>query len=458
MELTFSICNQSLKRTDSEKPADYSNEYLKCQFDFQSSDWTPMGKFAIFKTGKLNFRVAINDGECIVPFDALQYNQFALTVYGIDGDTRITTNLVYIKLGKSGFVTEYDESSYFNPDMTEELLDLVEQKVYISVFNETVEEINTSIENLDESKVDKSQYNTDLQGIHNSISEVDNAKVSKTDYNTDMNVVNNTLVNLNDSKVNKTDYNTDLSTINTTLVNLNENKVNVTDFNETTVDIYDKINVLEHIEVIQVVTDKGDASQETMNKLFIEVKSDKVDVYYTRYDEEEGYYWVKMDDNILDDLNINWDDVQNKPATFPPSEHTHSYNDLNNKPFIPSKTSDLVNDVPFLTEHQDISSKADKSYVDTELNKKADKTSIPTKTSQLTNDVPFLTEHQSLDGYYTKSEVDELIEEMNNKIVVDATKDIIQTDENIDIKARVKENGFMVENKKVHFYKIEEDE
>ena len=132
MELTFSICNQSLKRTDSEKPADYSNEYLKCIFSFESDDWTPMGKFAIFKTGKLNYRVAINDGECIVPFDALQYNQFALTVYGIDGDTRITTNLVYIKLGKSGFVTEYDESSYFNPDMTEELLDMVEQKVYIS--------------------------------------------------------------------------------------------------------------------------------------------------------------------------------------------------------------------------------------------------------------------------------------------------------------------------------------
>lgn len=208
-----------------------------------------------------------------------------------------------------------------------------------------------------------------------------------------------------------------------------------------------------------------------MNKLFIEVKSDKVDVYYTRYDEEEGYYWVKMDDNILDDLDINWNDVQGKPATFPPSEHTHSYNDLNNKPFIPSKTSDLVNDVPFLTEHQDISMKADKTYVDnqlllksdktyvnSELNKKADKTSIPTKTSQLTNDVPFLTQHQSLDAYYTKSEVDELIEEMNNKIVVDATKDIIQTSENIDIKARVKEKGFMVENKKVHFYKLEEDE
>ena len=470
MKLEFKIENQSLIRTDDNKAVDLSNNYLECDFSF-SEDWDDFAKFVIFRCNKKSYRVAINDETCLVPYDVLKADKFLITVYGVKEDVRITTNYLWIHLRKSAFVDEYDESSYFNPDMTEELLDIVEQKVYTSVFNETVEEINTSIENLDESKVDKSQYNTDLQSIHNNISEVDNAKVSKTDYNTDMNVVNNTLVNLNDSKVNKTDYNTDLAVVNSTLVDLANNKVNVTDFNETTVDIYDKIDVLEHIEVIQVVTDKGEASQETMNKLFIEVKSEKVDVYYTRYDEEEGYYWVKMDDNILDDLNINWDDVQNKPATFPPSEHTHSYSALTDKPFIPSKTSDLDNDVPFLTEHQDISMKADKTYVDnqlllksdktyvdSELNKKADKTSIPTKTSQLTNDVPFLTQHQSLESYYTKSEVDELIDEMNNKIVVDATKDIIQTSENIDIKARVKENGFMVENKKVHFYKLEEDE
>ena len=33
------------------------------------------------------------------------------------------------------------------------------------------------------------------------------------------------------------------------------------------------------------------------------------------------------------------------------------YNDLTNKPTIPSKTSDLTNDSNFLTEHQDISGK-----------------------------------------------------------------------------------------------------
>ena len=36
-----------------------------------------------------------------------------------------------------------------------------------------------------------------------------------------------------------------------------------------------------------------------------------------------------------------------------------SYNDLNDKPTIPTKTSDLTNDSGFLTEHQDISGKQD---------------------------------------------------------------------------------------------------
>lgn len=42
-----------------------------------------------------------------------------------------------------------------------------------------------------------------------------------------------------------------------------------------------------------------------------------------------------------------------------------SYNDLSNKPSIPTATSDLTNDSGFLTSHQDISGKADKSELPT---------------------------------------------------------------------------------------------
>ena len=138
--------------------------------------------------------------------------------------------------------------------------------------------------------------------------------------------------------------------------------------------------------------------------------------------------------------------------------------DLNtkaDKSAIPTKVSQLTNDKGYLTSHQDISEKADKTYVDTELAKKsntshthsynnltdkptipstsnlatktelknglgtkADKSSIPTKTSQLTNDsgyitsVPseyvtenelnakgYLTEHQDISNLATKTEL-----------------------------------------------------
>ena len=78
-----------------------------------------------------------------------------------------------------------------------------------------------------------------------------------------------------------------------------------------------------------------------------------------------------------------------------------SYNDLTDKPTIPTKTSQLTNDSGFLTEHQDISGKANLSDLATvatsgSYNDLLNKPTIPTNTSQLTNDSGFLTEHQSL--------------------------------------------------------------
>ncbi len=58
--------------------------------------------------------------------------------------------------------------------------------------------------------------------------------------------------------------------------------------------------------------------------------------------------------------SIEWANVTGKP-TFTTVATSGNYNDLTNKPTIPTKTSDLTNDSGFLTEHQDISGKANVS-------------------------------------------------------------------------------------------------
>ena len=62
---------------------------------------------------------------------------------------------------------------------------------------------------------------------------------------------------------------------------------------------------------------------------------------------------------------------------------------------IPTKVSQLQNDSGYLTQHQDISQKADKSEIPT----------VPTNVSAFTNDSGYLTEHQSLANYALKSEL-----------------------------------------------------
>ena len=416
MELTFSICNQSLKRTDSEKPADYSNEYLKCQFDFQSSDWTPMGKFAIFKTGKLNFRVAINDGECIVPFDALQYNQFALTVYGIDGDTRITTNLVYIKLGKSGFVTEYDESSYFNPDMTEELLDLVEQKVYISVFDETVTGINESIGGLESSKLDKTTYNTDIPVIRSDITDLENSKVDNTTFNDTVESINTSIGELD---TNKTVTITKQATADTGYFSTYV-------INQGGTALSPKINIPKDYLLKSASLKQCTVKDEPIEGLNVG------DWYFdwvlnTADETEESHLYLNA--NVLTDVYeadnetiiITDNVISVKPNVFAFKSHTHSKSDITDFTHTHSK-SDITN---FSHTH--------------------------TK-----NDITDFA-HNHDERYYTENEVDELIHELNNNIKVNGTKGIIQLDETVELYAYCKADGMPCINKKIYFYEIMED-
>ena len=417
MDLEFTINNQTLKRTDTTHPVDLSNEYLKCSFDFLSDDWEDLGKFAIFRTGDKNYRVAINDDTCIVPFDALQYNQFALTVYGIDGDTRITTNLVYIKLGKSGFVTEYDESSYFNPDMTEELLDLVEQKVYISVFDETVNGINESIGGLESSKLDKTTYNTDIPVIRSDITDLENSKVDNTTFNDTVESINTSIGELD---TNKTVTITKQATADTGYFSTYV-------INQGGTALSPKINIPKDYLLKSASLKQCTVKDEPIEGLNVG------DWYFdwvlnTADETEESHLYLNA--NVLTDVYegdnetiiITDNVISVKPNVFAFKSHTHSKSDITDFTHTHSK-SDITN---FSHTH--------------------------TK-----NDITDFA-HNHDERYYTENEVDELLHELNNNIKVNGTSGIIQLGETVELYAYTRADGMPVLNKKVHFFKIEEDE
>ena len=95
------------------------------------------------------------------------------------------------------------------------------------------------------------------------------------------------------------------------------------------------ISNLSSIQAIQIVTTLPTASSSTMGKLYIISENSKVNVYYT---EQNGtsYSWHKMDTDILDELSIDWADVQNKP-TIPTD--VSDLTDNSNTPFTPKSHS-----------------------------------------------------------------------------------------------------------------------
>ncbi len=103
------------------------------------------------------------------------------------------------------------------------------------------------------------------------------------------------------------------------------------------------IGNLQSIKAIEVVSTKPTASADTMNKLYIVAETvsgvQKVNVYYTKQ-TGSTYEWVKLDDNILDELSIDWSEIENKPTTFTPSPHTHG--NITNDGKIGSSSGKLV--------------------------------------------------------------------------------------------------------------------
>jgi hypothetical protein len=130
------------------------------------------------------------------------------------------------------------------------------------------------------------------------------------------------------------------------------------------------------------------------------------DALLTKADKSDTYTKTQVDDAISTAVeNIDLTDYATK-AELSTVATTGDYDDLTNKPTIPSLenyyTKTEVDDE--LATKQDASTAFSGDYND--LSNKPTIPTVPTNVSSFVNDAGYLTEHQSLAEYYTKTQVD----------------------------------------------------
>lgn len=107
-----------------------SVKYETVKFDFPKC-WDGYTKTAVFKNGDTAFSVILNgDGslcegtdQCYIPHEVIKYPEFTVSVFGVSGDSRATTEPAVIKVIKSGYGAG-DEPSNPTPDEYEQLINL----------------------------------------------------------------------------------------------------------------------------------------------------------------------------------------------------------------------------------------------------------------------------------------------------------------------------------------------
>ena len=157
------------------------------------------------------------------------------------------------------------------------------------------------------------------------------------------NKANSTHTQASSSITNSTAFDNILSGESTTLTLTDQDKINAA--------INTKIGEIADIKALEIVSTLPTASADTMGMLYVINENSKINFYFTRQSGTSPnftYSWEKMDTDILDELVINWNDVQNKPSTFTPSSHTHG--NINNDGTMSDTITPIMieNDVPIL--------------------------------------------------------------------------------------------------------------
>ena len=95
----------------------------------------------------------------------------------------------------------------------------------------------------------------------------------------------------------------------------------------------DAIGALKGLKFLEIGSKPTNASADTMGKLYLEPNNDKIDIYYSKQSGSGNnitYSWAQLENDILEDVSISWNDVTGKPSfgtganDFAAGNHTHS--------------------------------------------------------------------------------------------------------------------------------------
>lgn len=100
-----------------------TNNFIECLFDFQSSDWTELEKWALFKDGQNTYEMYIQDNKCIIPAQCISdQGEVIMSVVGRNNGKNITATAEYKLLLISGRAFDNPDEERLTPTYLEEVL------------------------------------------------------------------------------------------------------------------------------------------------------------------------------------------------------------------------------------------------------------------------------------------------------------------------------------------------
>ena len=195
--------------------------------------------------------------------------------------------------------------------------------------------------------IDTTNYST-FSGDYDDLTDKPTIPTKTSDLTNDGDDGTNVFVKNNDSRLSDArtptshSHSSGMVTDTGTYPNINNAFPNQHSINEA---IDTKLGQLSDIDAIKVVSTLPTASSSTMGKLYIIEENSKINVYYTEQDGS-SYDWHEMDADILDDLSIDWSDIQNNPfSSASPSDYatsTHSHGNITSDGKIGSSSGYIV--------------------------------------------------------------------------------------------------------------------